>query len=127
MPRGIVVILWRDYLFGFELIVPKIAILSTNPDGKTGALSTAAIRSKKQKAMAEKAKKKNTKTILSYNDLEPGDIVVHETYGIGRFTGIENLTTAGVSRDYIGIQYAGSDKLFIPVEKLICAAMNAVR
>ena len=118
MPKGIVVILWRDYLFGFELIVPKIAILSTNPDGKTGALSTAAIRSKKQKAMAEKAKKKNTKTILSFNDLDVGDIVVHETYGIGQYTGIETLTTGGVTRDYIGIKYAGTDKLFIPVEKL---------
>ncbi len=118
MPAGMVTILWREYLFGYELIVPKIAILSTNPDGKTGAISTAAIRSRKQKAMAEKAKKKNTKTILSFNDLEVGDVVVHETYGIGRYTGIENLTTAGVSRDYIGIQYAGTDKLFIPVEKM---------
>ncbi len=117
-PRGMVTIIWREYLFGYELIVPKIAVLSTNPDGKTGAISTAAIRSHKQKAMAEKAKKKNTKTILSFNDLEVGDVVVHETYGIGRYTGIENLTTAGVSRDYIGIQYAGADKLFIPVEKL---------
>ena len=44
--------------------------------------------------------------------------MVHETYGIGRYTGIETLTTAGVTRDYIGIQYAGTDKLFIPVEKL---------
>ena len=118
MPKGIVVILWREYLFGYELIVPKIAILSTNPDGKTGALSTAAIRSRKQKAMAEKAKKKNAKTILSFNELEAGDFVVHETYGIGQYTGIETLTTAGVTRDYIGIKYAGSDKLFIPVEKL---------
>ncbi len=118
MPRGMVTILWREYLFGYELIVPKIAILSTNPDGRTGAITSAALRSKKQKAMVDKAKKKNTKTILSYNDLEVGDVVVHETYGIGRYTGIENLTTAGVSRDYIGIQYAGSDKLYIPVEKM---------
>ena len=120
MPKDIIVILWRDYLYGFELIVPKIAILSTNPDGKTGALSTASIRSRKQKAMADKAsgKKKNAKTILSFNELDVGDIVVHETYGIGQYTGIETLTTAGVTRDYIGIKYAGTDKLFIPVEKL---------
>ena len=115
---GIVTIIWREYLFGYELMVPKIAILSTNPDGRTGAISGAALRSRRQKSASEKAKKKTAKTILSYNDLEVGDVVVHETYGIGRYTGIENLTTAGVSRDYIGIQYAGSDKLFIPVEKL---------
>ncbi len=118
LPKGIVTIIWREYLHGYELIVPKIAILSANPDGRSGAISGASLRSRKQKAVSERAKKKNTKTILSYNDLEVGDVVVHETYGIGRYTGIENLTTAGVSRDYIGIQYAGSDKLFIPVEKM---------
>ena len=118
MPTGVVTIIWRQYLFGYELIVPKIAILSTNPDGRTGSLSGAALRSRKTAARVERAKRKNSKTILSYNDLEVGDIVVHEAYGIGRYTGIENLTTAGVSRDYIGIQYAGSDKLYIPVEKM---------
>ncbi len=118
LPRGMVTIVWREYLYGYELIVPRIAILSTNPDARTGSISSAALRSRKQKAKSSKAKSKDTKAILSYNELEVGDVVVHETYGIGRYTGIENLTTAGVSRDYIGIQYAGSDKLFIPVEKM---------
>ena len=115
MPRDAVVILWREYLYGFDLMSPKIAVLSTNPDARTGSLHAHALR-KRQRARA--AKDKNTQTILTFNDLEPGDIVVHETYGIGRFTGIETLTTGGCTRDYIGIQYAGSDKLFIPVEKL---------
>ncbi len=116
MPRGVVVILWRNYLWGYELMTPKIAILSTNPDGRTGSLSATAIKSRKQSALAKK--KKNAETILSYNDLNAGDLVVHETYGIGRYLGIENLNTAGVRRDYIAIQYAGTDKLYIPVEKL---------
>ncbi|MBQ9162049.1 MAG: transcription-repair coupling factor [Clostridia bacterium] len=112
IPVGVVVVLWREYLYGFELIAPKIAVLSTNPDSRTGSLSTAVSRARKQ------TKKKNTRSIMSFADLEVGDYVVHETYGIGRYTGIENLTTAGVSRDYIGIQYAGTDKLYIPVEKM---------
>ena len=118
MPRDTVVILWRNFLFGYELMAPRIAILSTNPDSRTGSLSTSPASLRARKKAADAARKKNSRTILSYNDLEVGDIVVHETYGIGRFTGIENLTTEGVSRDYIGIQYAGTDKLFIPVEKL---------
>ncbi len=113
MQKGKVYLLWREYLFGFELMTPHIAVLSTNPDARTGSIHAAALRKK-----AASKKKKNTRTIMSFNDLEVGDIVVHETYGIGRFTGIENITTGGVARDYIGIQYAGSDKLYIPVEKL---------
>ena len=111
---GEVTILWKEYLFGFEMITPRIAVLSTNPDARTASPHAAALRSKK---LAEK-KKKNAKTILSYNDLEVGDIVVHETYGIGRFLGIENIATGGVKRDYIALQYAGTDKLYIPTDKL---------
>ena len=112
MERGTVAVLWQDLLSGFELMAPKIAVLSTNPDGRTGALSLSG------KSALRKKKKKNTQSILSYAELEVGDYVVHETYGIGQYTGIETLTCDGVTRDYIGIRYAGSDKLFLPVEKL---------
>ena len=117
MTQDTVVILWRQYLFGYELMVPRIAVLSANPDSRTGALSTApaVLRAKKRSA---DAKNRNTKAILSYNDLQVGDYVVHESYGIGIFIGIETLTVAGVTHDYIGIRYAGTDKLDIPVEQL---------
>ena len=112
MPRGSIQVIWQDLLAGFELMVPKIAVLSKNPDGRVGALSLSG------RSTARKKKKKNTKSILSYAELEVGDFVVHETYGIGQYTGIETLTCDGVTRDYIGIRYACSDKLFLPVEKL---------
>lgn len=111
---GVVTILWREYLFGFEMIVPRIAVLSTNPDARTGSPHASALRSKK---LAEK-KKNNARAILSYNELEIGDIVVHETFGIGRFLGIENMNAGGIKRDYIALQYAGTDKLYIPTDKL---------
>jgi len=106
LERGRVAILWQDLLAGFELIAPKVAVLSLNPDSRTGALSLSG------KSALRKKKKKNTKSILSYAELDVGDYVVHETYGIGQYTGIETLTCDGVTRDYIGIRYAGSDKLF---------------
>ena len=55
---------------------------------------------------------------MSYADLEVGDIVVHDAYGIGQYMGIENLTIDGSSRDYVHIRYAGTDKLFLPVDQL---------
>ena len=112
LKHGTVTVLWRDALPGFELIVPKFAILSTGADSRVGTLNLSG------KSTLRKKKKKNTKSILSYAELETGDYVVHETYGIGQYTGIETLTCDGVTKDYIGIQYAGSDKLFLPVEKL---------
>ena len=112
IPRGAVCVVWRESLPGFELMVPKLVLLSTHGDGRLGSGGLS------QKTALRKKKKNNAKSILSYAELEIGDYVVHETYGIGQYTGIETLTCDGVTRDYIGIRYAGSDKLFLPVEKL---------
>ncbi len=112
IPQNVIYIKWREYMYPFELITPKIAVLSTNTDIKTNAINASA------KLKKAKRKKKDAQAILSYAELEVGDIVVHETYGIGKYLGIEKLTIDGVSRDYINIQYAGTDRLCIPVEKL---------
>ena len=47
-----------------------------------------------------------------------GDLVVHAVHGIGVFGGMTTLTQEGVSRDYITIRYAGTDKLFLPADRL---------
>ena len=88
------------------------------PETKPFAWSVLTAYTASSKLKRKKKKKNGTETILSYNDLEVGDFVVHEIHGIGQYMGIENLTVDGVSRDYISIQYAGSDKLCLPVEKL---------
>ncbi len=103
---------WKNQFRGYELTSARVAILSTDREGRGGGINSVS------KSMRRKKKKSNTQAIFSYNDLEVGDYVVHEAYGIGRYAGIENLVQDGVGHDYITIQYAGSDKLFLPVEKL---------
>ena len=56
--------------------------------------------------------------IASFTDLAVGDYVVHETHGIGIYQGTTRLTSEGASRDYLLVQYLGSDKLYIPVDHL---------
>ena len=113
MPAGSIAVVHQGLIPGYELASPRIAILSMNPETRIGALNLSG-----KSVLRTKKKKKNSKDILSYAELEAGDYVVHETYGIGQYTGIETMTCNGITRDYIGIQYAGSDKLFLPVEKL---------
>ena len=105
-------VFWKHQFSGYELTSARVAILSTDREGRNGGINSIS------KSMRRKKKKSNTQAIFSYNDLEVGDYVVHEAYGIGRYAGIENLVQDGVGHDYITIQYAGSDKLFLPVEKL---------
>ena len=53
-----------------------------------------------------------------FSDLVPGEMVVHEAHGIGRYDGLVNLESKGNKRDYLKITYAGDDSLYIPMESL---------
>ncbi len=55
---------------------------------------------------------------LAFNELSIGDLVVHELHGIARFTGVETLEVAGVTRDYLLLSYACGDKLYVPTDQL---------
>ena len=61
---------------------------------------------------------KNAKEIGSLDELKRGDYVVHSAHGIGIFDGINRITNAGVTKDYIKIKYAGTDTLYVPVTQL---------
>jgi transcription-repair coupling factor (superfamily II helicase) len=56
--------------------------------------------------------------LRSFADLRTGDIVVHEDHGLARFAGFDTKTVAGVTRDYLYLEYAGSDRVFVPVDQL---------
>ena len=63
-------------------------------------------------------KHKSGKQINSLEELNRGDYVVHASHGIGVFDGINRITNAGITKDYIKIKYAGSDILYVPVTQL---------
>lgn len=53
----------------------------------------------------------------SYADLHEGDYVVHVDYGIGRFAGMRRRTIEGNEREYLVVEYAGTDMLFVPIHQ----------
>ena len=57
--------------------------------------------------------------LRSFADLRTGDIVVHEDHGLARFAGFDTKTVAGVTRDYLNLEFAGTDKVFLPVDQLM--------
>ncbi|MBR2009681.1 MAG: hypothetical protein IJ936_06115, partial [Peptococcaceae bacterium] len=54
--------------------------------------------------------------MYSFTDLNVGDFVVHETHGIGIYQGTKRLVSEGAGRDYMVVQYHGTDKLYIPMD-----------
>lgn len=105
-----VLVMSGEFPGGYELAYPKFVLLD---------FSREAVKPSHGRYFKKAKKKKSaTEAIMSYADLEVGDIVVHEAYGIGQYMGLETLTIDGASRDYVHIKYAGSDKLFLPVDQL---------
>ncbi len=93
--------------FGMEYPDAKLAILTE------GQLMAHSAPKKKAKKSATNRQKLN-----SFTDLTPGDLVVHENYGIGRFVAMEQIRVDGAIKDYVKIAYQGSDTLFVPATQL---------
>jgi transcription-repair coupling factor (superfamily II helicase) len=56
--------------------------------------------------------------IRQLNDLEPGSPVVHEEYGVGRYIGLTTLDAGGIIAEFLHLEYADGDKLYVPVHAL---------
>ena len=63
-------------------------------------------------------KYKYATSIHDVNKLEVGDYVVHNTHGIGIYNGIKTLSLNNIEKDYLEVLYQGTDKIYIPVEKI---------
>ncbi|MGI6151826.1 MAG: transcription-repair coupling factor [Christensenellales bacterium] len=91
---------------GFELPEQKLSVFS-EPDIYGS-----------RKAAVKPVKRREVTRFDIFADLKIGDLVVHESYGIGVFQGIVKLTANGTTRDFMQLQYAGTDKLYVPTDQL---------
>src|SRR5579884_574930 len=73
---------------------------------------------RRRRAPDEPQRTRRRGVLRSFADLRTGDIVVHEDHGIARFAGFDTKTVANVTRDYLYLEYAGSDRVFVPVDQL---------
>lgn len=103
--HGSVSIMEGSLSTGFEFPTLKLAVLT---EGQM--MSSTRKKSKR--------KKSNRDHVKSYTDLTPGDIVVHENHGIGRFVGMERVRVDGNDVDYVKIAFAGSDYIYVPATNM---------
>ena len=104
VPREVAVI-GESLPMGFEYPELRLAVVSEHELFGTEYRAKPRAKSKK-------------KPQLELMELKPGDAVVHEVHGIGRFTGVKTLTTLGTTKDYIELLYQGGDKIYIPTDQL---------
>lgn len=96
----------RDLETGFEWLPGKLLLLTEIE-----------IYGRPKKRYQARFREEGVK-LSSFTDLKIGDYVVHINHGIGQYMGIETLEIAGGHRDYLKIQYAGEDRLFVPTDQI---------
>ncbi len=85
--------------------------------GSGGAVLTEG-QGQKRRRVKRLKRSEDRRRVDSFTDLSPGDLVVHEHHGIGRFVGLVKMQVDGLQKDYIKLAYAGSDTLYLPATQL---------
>ena len=73
---------------------------------------------RRQTRRRSQTRDRSRQPISSFSEITAGDYVVHETQGIGRFVGLEQLEVKGEKKDYLKIKYAGNDVLYVPTDQM---------
>ncbi|MBN2442444.1 MAG: transcription-repair coupling factor [Spirochaetales bacterium] len=103
--------------FDITILDESISSGFSIPELKIIAISEREIFGRK-KHIPRSIKTAKSEVITSFVDLEPGDFVVHLNYGIGFFRGIQRIKTSLNERDYIHLEYAEEEMIYIPIEQV---------
>ena len=96
--------LWTDHDIGSFAIIPETSLFGQ--------------QQVQQKKRRQKPTRDADTIIRNLTDLTEGDPVVHEEHGVGRYQGMEMITTGGIEQEYILLTYSKGDKLYVPVASL---------
>lgn len=107
-PPGVIVTR-EGFLHGFVLDDTKLACLT---DAEMFGLK------RKPGTYRRPVAEKSYESFTSVTDLKLGDYVVHIKQGIGQFVGVQRITVDNQQREYLSVQYAGEDKLYVPVDQI---------
>lgn len=88
------------------------------PELKFAVLTEGQLATRPLKKKIVPKKTTNRQKLNSFTDLSPGDLIVHEYHGIGRYVGMEQMKMDGVIKDYVKIAYQGTDTLYVPATQL---------
>ena len=114
---------WRAFVTGDQANAVTVSPIETGvllPEARIAIVSEQQLFGEKprQRSRRRRAERDPETIIRQLNDLEEGSPVVHAEYGIGRYLGLTTLETGGVPGEFLSLEYAGGDKLYVPVHSL---------
>ena len=114
---------WREFLDVPQRIGVAVAPVDDGvllPDANTAVISEQQLFGERTRARRKRQRaERDPETIIrQLNDLEAGSPVVHAEYGVGRYLGLTTLDVGGHSAEFLHLEYADGDKLYVPVHAL---------
>ncbi len=88
------------------------------PDEKLNIISEEEIFGRRSHRQKKTGQQRARQLMTSLAELKNGDFIVHTDHGIGRYLGLTHLQTGKLEGDFLHLQYSGSDKLYLPIERI---------
>ncbi|MDX1404296.1 MAG: transcription-repair coupling factor [Woeseiaceae bacterium] len=114
---------WQEFLQQSRPAAVAVAPIEQGvllPESRVAVISEQQLFGEKPRQRERRRRtERDPETIIrQLNDLQPGSPVVHEEYGIGRYLGLVTLVAGGTSGEFLHLEYADGDKLYVPVHSL---------
>ena len=101
---------------GLRIVVAPLERGVVVPGAKVAILAEADFTGRRRAHRPARARARPTDGF--FDDLAPGDYVVHRQHGVARYAGMVTRTVNGASRDYLLLEYRGDDKLYLPSDQI---------
>ena len=101
---------------GARVVVAALSSGFIVPGAKVAVLSEADVTGRRTPHRTARPRARPTDGF--FDDLAPGSYVVHRQHGVARYAGMTTRTVGGTSRDYLLLEYRGSDRLYLPVDQI---------
>lgn len=114
---------WPAFLEGTEELAITVAPLERGlvlPDPDITVITEAALLGNRAQQRRRRRRQERDPALMirDLNDLRPGSPVVHEEHGVGRYQGLQTLDVGDYPTEFLTLEYAGGDKLYVPVASL---------
>jgi transcription-repair coupling factor (superfamily II helicase) len=101
---------------GGRIVVAPLHVGAVFPAAKLAVLAESDLTGRRRAHRQPRPRKRESAGF--FEDLKPGDFVVHYHHGVGRYGGMVKRTIGGVERDYLLLEYKGGDKLYVPSDQI---------
>ena len=113
---------WTEFVSGAERIGVAVAPVENGvllPGAGTAIISEQQLFGERTSTRRRRRRDRDPETIIrELNDLTVGSPVVHAEFGVGRYLGLATLDVGGISAEFLHLEYADGDKLYVPVHAL---------